>query len=455
MASAPPPPAPAARSSAAPPSAHGGPGWAAIAGAARRRWARDRPEGRARRGASAARIAAVAVAVGLLGALAHAGWRGRAAVADAPADPDAWSPIVYPIQRLPLVFSHRRHLARGATCAQCHAGAATSRSAVDNLIPTEAACRACHPIDRADPERVVAGAPPARCAACHPGYAPGQVVARVEIPPPPLKHSHAAHAQTPCARCHGDLTRVDLATAQQLPTMATCLGCHRAGARPDRCIDCHLGRLGGLLETRFSHGALVPRHTGLGDDHRFGFAADHRQEATQPDATCEACHDRSECVACHQGVVKPLDFHRGNYLATHAIEARRGTPDCSACHRAQSFCVACHERSGVGRRVSTDFTGTSPAGAYHPPGWASARGGANDHARDARRALQSCAACHREEDCLRCHSAEAGGLRASPHGPGWRGSARCRALDRGNRRMCLRCHVTASELGCDWAAGDR
>nr|MBA3821880.1 cytochrome c3 family protein [Deltaproteobacteria bacterium] len=142
-----------------------------------------------------------------------------------------WSPVMYPAQQLPLIFSHARHLGRGTPCAACHAAATTSRSAVDNLLPTEAACRACHPIDRAEPERVVAGAPPARCAACHLGYAPGQPVARVIVTTPPLKFDHAAHVATPCATCHGDLTRVDLATRRQLPTMASCLTCHRAGAQ--------------------------------------------------------------------------------------------------------------------------------------------------------------------------------------------------------------------------------
>lgn len=365
-----------------------------------------------------------------------------------------WSPVVYPVQRLPLIFSHGKHLARGATCATCHPAAATSRSAVDNLIPTEAECRACHPIDRADPERAVAGAPPARCAACHAGWAPGAPVERVYLTPPPLKFSHAAHGRAPCASCHGDLTKVELATTRQLPTMASCLACHREGAGERRCADCHLTKRGGLLETRFPHGTLVPRFTGLGDAHGPGFPNAHRQEAMQQGATCAACHDRSECVACHQGVTKPLEFHRGNYLATHAIEARRGTPDCSACHRAQSFCVGCHERSGLGARVNSDFDASDPARAFHPAGWASSAGaGENRHAREARRNLASCASCHREEDCLRCHSADASSMRVSPHGKGWRGSARCRALDRGNRRMCLRCHVTQDELGCDWSAG--
>jgi hypothetical protein len=370
------------------------------------------------------------------------------AVVAAP-DPTAWSPVVYPLQRLPLTFSHASHLARGTPCAACHAAAASSRSAVDNLLPTEAACQPCHAIDRGKPDAVAT--PPVACRACHPGYAPGAPVARVYLTPPPLKFDHSAHRKAACETCHGDLRKVELATTQHLPTMATCLGCHRDGGDPRRCTDCHLAKRGGLVETRFDHGALVPSHTGMGDAHGFEFAKHHTQEARQVGATCAACHDPSECVACHQGVAKPMEFHAGNYVQTHAVEARRGKPDCSACHRAQSFCVGCHERSGLGTRGDTDFSSTDPGRAFHPAGWASRGLGPNLHALDARRNLTSCASCHRENDCLTCHSAQPGSLRASPHPAGWRGSARCKALDRGNRRMCLRCHVTQDELGCDWS----
>src|ERR1043165_6998674 len=91
---------------------------------------------------------AIAAAVAVLalgaGAVLAAGDRG-----------DDWSPVVYPPQRLPLVFSHARHLGRGTACAACHPDATTSRSAVDDLLPTEAACRPCHPIDRARADLVV------------------------------------------------------------------------------------------------------------------------------------------------------------------------------------------------------------------------------------------------------------------------------------------------------------
>ncbi|MGE0872460.1 MAG: cytochrome c3 family protein [Kofleriaceae bacterium] len=361
----------------------------------------------------------------------------------------SWSPVVYPSQRLPLTFSHKQHLARGATCVQCHPAATTSRSAVDNLIPTEAACRGCHPIDRSQPDRIVTGAPVAACRGCHPGWTPGRVVERVYLPPPPLKFAHAAHAAIECARCHGDMATVELATPEQLPTMASCLSCHPDGARPERCGDCHLQKRGGLVETQFPHGELVPRNSGLGDAHGPDFERRHAQEASQVGASCHACHDQSECVSCHQGVAKPFEFHPGNYLLTHGVDARRGKPDCSACHRAQSFCVGCHERTGVAPRITPGFDAGGP---FHPAGWATAGVGPNRHAAEARRNIASCASCHRENDCLSCHRAAPGQLRASPHPPGWRGSARCNALDRGNRRMCLRCHITAAELGCNWSA---
>jgi hypothetical protein len=387
-------------------------------------------------------VAVIAAAAGIAAAVAGADGRDIR-------DP-AWSPVVYPEQRLPLIFSHGKHLARGATCATCHPAATTSRSALDNLIPTEAACRQCHAIDRADPYKQAT--PVAACAACHEGWAPDRPVARVYVMSGPLKFAHAAHAHVPCERCHGDLRAVDLATTRQLPTMASCLTCHTDGSHPRRCTDCHLASLGGLVQTQFPHGTLVPRRAGLGDDHGPRFALDHRQQARRVDATCNACHDQSDCVECHQGVIKPIEFHPANYLLVHAMDARRGRPDCSACHRAQTFCVACHERSGLGTRGVSDYTANQPGRAFHVANWASTAPGAsgNLHAREARRNIASCASCHRDEDCMQCHTAEPGGLRVTPHPPGWRGSARCRTLDRGNRRMCLRCHITDDELGCDW-----
>ena len=42
------------------------------------------------------------------------------------------SPLIYPRQTLPLTFDHAAHLARGATCGSCHAGAALSTASSDD-----------------------------------------------------------------------------------------------------------------------------------------------------------------------------------------------------------------------------------------------------------------------------------------------------------------------------------
>lgn len=365
--------------------------------------------------------------------------------------------VVYPAQRLPLIFSHAAHLTRDAqlTCVACHADAATSRSAVDLLVPGEAACRTCHPVDRAVPDKHVDGQPPARCDACHAGWTAGEPPARVYLPTAAIKFDHAAHLDrgATCTGCHGDLAAlgVDLATTAQLPAMASCLTCHTgaAGAADDACAVCHLTEVG-ALQLDLPGGRLEPQSGVFGDTHDLAFSLHHAAAASRGDATCDSCHRQRFCVDCHVGTVKPLEFHAGDYVMTHAVDARRNQPDCGTCHRRQTFCVGCHERAGVGLRADRGFDDADPDHRFHPDGWASTTGGDNRHAREARADLQACASCHREDDCLACHTAEPGSPRISPHGPGWRGSARCEALARRNARVCLRCHIAEDEQGCDW-----
>lgn len=358
------------------------------------------------------------------------------------------SPL-YPEPAPALRFSHARHAALGVECLRCHAGARASRSAVDLLLPTEATCRECHRIDRAAPSVEA-------CGACHRSFSAAAPVVRVSALPPALKHSHAAHAALPCQRCHAPSSASGFGDTPALPAMVSCLSCHRELAGATRCTECHLAAPSGRIDTTlgFFAGApnrpsLRPRGALFGDGHGPGFANDHRAAAARAEPTCGACHDDSFCSDCHAGVVRPLSFHPDDYLGVHAIEARRAVSECSTCHRVQSFCVGCHERVGVSARAAAEWTPSQP---FHPLGWAASERGPtqNRHAREARRNVSACASCHREDECLPCHGADAGGLAISPHPSWWRGSTQCRALDRANRRMCLRCHVTEEEVGCDF-----
>jgi hypothetical protein len=224
--------------------------------------------------------------------------------------------------------------------------------------------------------------------------------------------------------------------------MRLCLTCHDGEAAPSECSTCHLSDLG-VLRTELDGRSLAPSGVVYGDAHDLAFALDHGAAASRDPAYCASCHRESFCSDCHVGVIKPMEFHPADYALLHAVDGRRNDPDCSTCHRQQSFCVGCHERSGVGLRAASDFDPDADELRFHPDDWETG------HAREARANLDACAACHREDSCLECHTAEPGSPRISPHGAGWRGSARCEAQLERNARVCLRCHIDPAELSCD------
>ena len=190
-----------------------------------------------RRSTTAAVLACAALAAAALGAAAAPG-PGRPAYGD----DGPPSPLIFGAQRIPLTFSHAAHLRRSPDlqCIDCHDDADSSTSAVDRLIPDESACEMCHPIDRSKPDLAIAGKPPVRCVACHPGFTPGQPVARVEVPTPAIKFSHAAHETTACKVCHGDKTPGKIEGFSKDWAHKTCKGCHTEMKKgPTSCKDCH------------------------------------------------------------------------------------------------------------------------------------------------------------------------------------------------------------------------
>ncbi len=384
------------------------------------------------------------------------------------------SDVVFPQQQLPMRFSHVAHIRdAGAECTDCHEKALESRSSLDNLIPTEEPCRMCHAIDRAVVDKAVAqGEAPARCDACHVGFdASNKAVPRVAIPSPNLKFNHKAHAdkKIACATCHGDLAaeNVALATRAQLPKMGLCLECHDGNRAPSACTTCHLAEAGGFVKTTYDSGMLAPSGALRGDDHDITFRTSHRFAAQNDEGYCESCHRKEFCLDCHNGVVKPMDFHGNDYLTLHTIDARRNNPDCSACHRVATFCVGCHSRSGVvpddkgGDFGSRDPELASFTRRFHPEGWVTFNPalefsrGEDHHSFEAQRNIKQCAACHREDFCTGCHSADLDTTNTmsrapvNPHPNNWVNSGRCEALAKRAGRMCLRCHIERSEVSCD------
>ena len=118
-------------------------------------------------------------------------------------------------------------------------------------------------------------------------------------------------------------------------------------------------------------------------------------------------------------------FHPGDFALRHASAAYGQTMECTNCHSVEAFCKACHGEAGL-----APATRAGPG--FHGGGAAWLLG----HGQPARQGLESCASCHRQNDCVRCHST-IGSFRVDPHGPSFdaaRGWARA-------PETCLVCHL--------------
>ncbi len=313
------------------------------------------------------------------------------------------SPVYSPSHN-PIRFEHAKH---PLPCAHCHDAVASVRPG-DHLIPPEATCRGCH-------SKAETG-----CADCHPQARGEAVPWRTTAPAASLRFGHGPHLKrgARCADCHG-------AGEPRLPTMAECTKCHQDA----RCTTCHLSGPDRRLKLALPGGRLMPR------DHGPGFK--HGSKARLDSKACSACHTERSCERCHSGPIRPLEIHPADYISAHPVEARRDMGECGKCHRVATFCMDCHVRAGVTDRPGRLEFGQRSRTRFHPAGWTDdLGGGAGDHGPEARRNLRSCASCHGEESCMRCHATGAPGGGANPHPPGFRCG---RALD-AELRGCTKCH---------------
>jgi predicted CXXCH cytochrome family protein len=384
-----------------------------------------------------------------------------------------------------LRFSHARHLTatvrsgESAGCVTCHAaGQAPRRMDVDAAAP--ALCLGCH-AHTADAHLAAA----LDCSKCHVPLTgvPGIPAARVLRFPRPDWHDQAdflsrhggtavsagascavCHARETCERCHangdavpaiaalgrdariaafeagrtsdypipashndgdwsaghGGSARAASSSCANCHTTPGCVRCHRGGDGTSAALIATLpaplaGRAQGVTPTstaRSVHPADIERR--------------HGSLAAAGGLECAQCHSARECSACHAGSDSRA-FHAPNYGQRHAVDVFAGSGDCQSCHTTETFCRDCHSSSGVA-------AGAGMNAAFHTgqPMWLLSHGQA------ARQGMEACASCHRQQDCVQCHSA-AGGWGINPHGRGFaasrtaaRGSVSCRLCHLGN-----------------------
>ena len=189
----------------------------------------------------------------------------------------------------------------------------------------------------------------------------------------------------------------------------------------------------------------------------------HRVAAKSDASDCAACHQQDFCLDCHkagfadeQGSFSNdlANVHRGDFQVSHPIAARTDPQLCSSCHE-NDFCVDCHNAFAPAdlaldshRRGWSDITVSGAAHANftdsqcsscHPDSVLPAHQWSISHAREARKNLATCQACHPEgEVCLTCHSARSG-LRINPHPEDW-GSLGDNLNRASGGRTCRKCH---------------
>lgn len=278
-----------------------------------------------------------------------------------------------------------------ASCAVCHA---------------QDLCSSCH-VNAPEQPVIQALRPDPRVAA---GIEPGEF--RVMAPP--------SHATTTFVSSHG---------AQASASANACSTCHTR----ESCSTCHLATpeaakaLPPAGQDR-AQGAQTVREMPL--SHRAGFTRRHGEVAAAATPTCAACHVRSQCLDCHRpdAAAGPRGYHPDGFLQAHPTEAYTRESSCSDCHNAGAFCVSCHAQAGLVAKDALTQSGYHDGRQFFLAG----------HGVAARQSLESCVACHTENDCLLCHSAVSG-RRFNPHGPGFDAER----LRKKNPQMCTVCHGPA------------
>lgn len=369
-------------------------------------------------------------------------------------------------------------------------------SHADHLVRTThgrepVVCHTCHAAD-GEPSRMNVGlAQPERCIQCHEHAAEshlgslycgrchvplvdadGLPVQRVARFPQPQDHAapdfvaaHGAaattssctvcHARESCERCHANADRIDLIAGLASDPRSAALSAGRAPAYPlpashDRdwpithgpeasteaqhcsnchtqtsCTGCHAMSNAAIAELPVPRPGAAQGVSVQSSVHALDIAIRHGSLAATGRLDCSGCHTRETCASCHAGSDSRA-FHLPNFVERHATEVFAAGSDCQSCHTTETFCRSCHERTGVASQAGMNA-------AFHTaqPMWVLSHGQA------ARTGMEACASCHRQSDCVRCHST-AGGWGVNPHGVGFD----ARRLGSRNPATCRWCHLS-------------
>jgi len=132
----------------------------------------------------------------------------------------------------PIPYSHKKHLAMGLNCKDCH----VNPDPGDRMtFPTEAKCMACHASVAKDKPAIQKLAEYAKSGKPVPWV-------RVYVLPGWVYWNHRTHleAEMTCEMCHGKVAEMNVLTrVTNVTKMAGCIDCHRKNEVSTGCKFCH------------------------------------------------------------------------------------------------------------------------------------------------------------------------------------------------------------------------
>ena len=120
--------------------------------------------------------------------------------------------------------------------------------------------------------------------------------------------------------------------------------------------------------------------------------------AGKPDKACLVCHERNDCIACHNTQM-PRDHTNFWRTRSHGLQASGNRERCLTCHR-QDYCIRCHSETAPRTHVA-NWRSRHCGWCHYSSGFAPA---------------DNCIVCHRQAlhtsaphpvsgalNCLQCH----------------------------------------------------
>jgi hypothetical protein len=141
------------------------------------------------------------------------------------------NPSIHPAPAQPIPYSHKKHLALGLNCKDCHTNPEPGKLMT---FPATDKCMQCHVVVAKDKPAIQELAEYAKSKQPIPWV-------RVYTVLPGVAWSHRPHLQSVnCETCHGQVRDMDqMSEVTSVTTMYVCLNCHEVNHAETACDTCH------------------------------------------------------------------------------------------------------------------------------------------------------------------------------------------------------------------------